>query len=86
MVVPIGYQITCANKNLNGTIVRVGGPGWSLSHQEAIRKVNSKEQRFHIFIGDESFDIGVRGEGDDAYLVLEPEAKALHEVEGLMSC
>jgi hypothetical protein len=81
-----GFQITCANKNLNGTIVRVGGSGWSLSHREAIRKILSKELRLHIFIGDESFDIGVRGEGDDAYLVLEAGEKALDEVEGLMSC
>lgn len=81
-----GFQITCANKNLNGTIVRLGGPGWSLSHREAIHRILGNELRLHIFIGDESFDIGVRGEGDDAHLVLEPEAKALHEVEGLASC
>ena len=81
-----GFQITCANKNLRGTIVRLGGPDWSMSHQEAIRKIIGNELRLHIFIADVSFDIGVRGEGDNAYLVLEPEAKPLHEVEGLASC
>lgn len=81
-----GFQITCANKNLNGTIVRVGGSGWSLSHNDAIIKISENQLRLHIFIGDESFDIGVRRDGKDVYLVLEPEGKALHEVEGLMSC
>jgi hypothetical protein len=28
----------------------------------------------------------VRGDGTDAYLVLEPDEKPLHEVEGLPSC
>ena len=81
-----GFQVTCANKNRQGTIVRIGGPGWSLSHRAAIRKGIGNELRLHMFIGDESVDIGVRGEGDDVYLVLEPEAKALHEIEGLGSC
>ena len=57
-----GFQITCANKNLNGTIVRVGGPGWSLSQREAIQKIIGNELRLHIFIGDDTFEIGVRGE------------------------
>ena len=81
-----GFQISCANKNLNGTIVRLGGEGWSLSHHEAILKINGNLLRLTISIGNESFDIGVRGEGDSAYLVLEPEGKALHELEGLASC
>ena len=81
-----GLQITCANKNQNGTIVRVGGSGWSYSQWEAIHKIVGKQLRLHIFIGDKAFDIGVRGEGDTAYLVLEPEGKALREVEGLKSC
>ena len=83
---PSGYQITCANKNQSGIIVRVGGPGWALSHYNVIIRIIENQLRFHIFIGDDSFDIGVRGDGRDAYLVLEPEGKALHEVEGLKSC
>lgn len=81
-----GFEVTCANKNLNGTIVRLGGIGWSLSHQEVVYRLNSRQLRLHISIGDETFEIGVRGEGLDAYLVLEPEAKALSEIEGLKSC
>jgi hypothetical protein len=81
-----GFEVLCANRNLSGAIVRVGGDGWSLSHHEAIQRLNSRQLRLFISIGDESFDIGVRGEGNAAYLVLEPEAKALNEVEGLNSC
>lgn len=81
-----GFEITCANKNMTGTIVRLGGVGWSLSHHEAIYRLNSRQIRLFITIGNESFDIGVRGEGDEAYLVLEPDAKALSSVEGLKSC
>ena len=81
-----GFQITCANKNQSGTIVRVGGHGWSLSHHEAIHKIIGNQLRLYIFIGDDYFDIGVRREGNYAYLVLEPDGKALNEVEELMSC
>lgn len=83
---PSGYQVTCANKNQNGTIVRLGGPGWSLGHHEAIRKILNNQLRLHIYIGNEAFDIGVRREGKVAYLVLEPDAKPLAKVEGLISC
>lgn len=81
-----GYQITCANKNQNGTIVRVGGQGWSFSHHKAIQKIITKQVTLYISIGNESFYIGVRGEGDDAHLVLEPGGKLLSDVEQLMSC
>lgn len=81
-----GYQITCANKNQNGTIVRVGGQGWSLSHYEAIQKIVIKQMTLYISIGDKSFYIGVRGVGDDSYLVLEPDGKLLSDVEHLRSC
>ena len=81
-----GFQITCANKNQNGTIVRVGGPGWSLSRREAVQKIVGNQIRLHIYIGDVAFDIGVRGEGDAAFLVLEPDAKDLSDVDGLHSC
>jgi hypothetical protein len=81
-----GYQITCANKNPNGMIVRVGGRGWSLSLNEAIMKLVAKQIRLHIRQGNEFIDIGVRGRGTDAYLVLEPDERPLHEVVGLPSC
>lgn len=81
-----GFQITCANKNPNGVIVRVGGQGWSLSIHEAIMKISSQQLRLYICQGDEYFDIGVRGEGTGAYLVLEPNERPLHEVVGLPSC
>ena len=81
-----GFEILCANKNHSGIIVRLSGVGWSLSHREAIYRLNSRQIRLYISIGDESFDIGVRGEGDEAYLVLEPEEKALSDVAGLKSC
>lgn len=81
-----GLEISCANKNLSGVIVRVGGVGWSLSHHEAILGIIQNRLRLHILIGNEFFDIGVRGEGNDSYLVLEPDGTPLHEVEGLQSC
>ena len=82
----MGFQILCANKNIHGMIVRLNGTDWSLSHQEAIQKITGNQIRLHIFVGDESFDIGVRGEGNNAYLVLEPQGSPLHELEGLESC
>jgi hypothetical protein len=81
-----GHQITCANKNQNGLIVRVGGQGWSLSIHEAILKISSQQVRLHIRQGNDYFAIGVRGEGTSAYLVLEPDERPLHEVIGLPSC
>jgi len=81
-----GFQITCANKNQNGTIVRVGGPDWSLSRQEAIQKIIMKQIVLYISVGDESFYIGVRGEGHDSYLILEPDGPLLSEIEQLRSC
>lgn len=81
-----GFQVTCANKNQQGIIVRIGGLGWSLSLSEAIQKIGGKQLRLHIFVGDESFDIGVRFADNGAYLVLEPDATPLSEVSELKSC
>jgi hypothetical protein len=81
-----GFQILCANKNPQGLIMRLGGDGWSLSHHQAIVGLLHKRLRLHIFIGNESFEIGVRGDGMDSYLVLEPNGERLSEVEGLRSC
>jgi len=57
-----------------------------LSPNEAIYKLNENQLRLYILIGDTYFDIGVRGSGKDEYLALEPDGKALHAIEGLMSC
>lgn len=81
-----GFQITCANKNPNGIIVRIGGQGWSLSLHEAIVRIISGQIRLYILIGDEYFDIGIRGDSTNAYLVLEHNEKPLHDIEGLHSC
>lgn len=81
-----GWQITCANKNLNGTIVRIGGDGWSLSRHEAIQKLIGKQISLYIHIGNETYNVGTRGTGTDTYLVLEPDAIPLKEVDGLISC
>ncbi len=81
-----GFEITCANKNPHGVIVRVGGQGWSLSIHEAVLRISIQQLRLHICLGNEYFDIGVRGDGTSAYLVLEPDGTHLNEVAGLPSC
>jgi hypothetical protein len=81
-----GFQITCANKNTSGVIVRVGGPGWSLDMHEAIKGLVTGQLRLNIRIGDTQHDVGVRGDGMDAYLVLEPDGTPLHEIDGLSDC
>ena len=81
-----GFEITCANKNQQGMIVRLGGQGWSMSLHEAILGLVHNRLRLCILIGNTYFDIGIRGDGNDSYLVLEPEATLLSEVDGLESC
>ena len=81
-----GFQITCANKNTNGNIVRIGGPGWSLENHEAIVRIVSRRLRLNIVLDDTLYDVGVRGGGAGAYLVLEPSGRPLREIEALPSC
>ncbi|MEQ8672110.1 MAG: DUF3892 domain-containing protein [Aggregatilineales bacterium] len=81
-----GFHITCANKHPNGTIVRVGGDGWTLDLHEAISQLDGRRIRLTILIGNAYFDIGIREHDNTAYLVLEPDGKPLHEVDGLNSC
>ena len=81
-----GLQVTCANRNVNGAIVRVGGQGWSLSTHEAIVKISSQQLRLYIRLGNEYFDIGVRGDGTTGNLVLEPDETPLYDIELLPSC
>jgi len=81
-----GFQITCANKNQQGIIVRVGGRGWSLPTHDAIVKIITKQIRLNIYIDDVQYDIGVRGDGNNAYLALEPDGQPLHKIDDLKSC
>jgi hypothetical protein len=81
-----GFQITCANKNQQGVIVRIGGDGWSLSTREAILKLMTGQLRLNILLGDERYTIGIRGEGSESYLALEPDGRPLREIDGLRSC
>ena len=75
-----GFEITCANKNSSGSVVRIGGEGWSLGAHEAIAKIISNQLRFTIHVDGNSVQLGVRGEGFDTYLALEPEGVPLHNL------
>jgi hypothetical protein len=80
-----GFHITCANKNRGGTIIRVGGPGWSMSVQDAIMQILTGRLRLTLLMDNVYHDIGVRGDGPHAFLALEPDGKPLHDLE-LPSC
>lgn len=81
-----GFEITCINKDQRGIVVRIGGVGWSMHVHDAIVKLISHQLRFYVRVDDAFFDVGVRGEGFAAYLVLEPEGFALQELDGMASC
>jgi|FLYN01.1.fsa_nt_gi hypothetical protein len=81
-----GYEITCANRDTRGGIVRIGGEGWSLSVHEAIVKLVSQQLRLNIYVDGRLYDVGVRGDGADAYLAVEPDGFPLHSLAGLQSC
>ena len=81
-----GFHVTCINRNPAGLIIRIGGADWSMSLAEAISGLVYKRLRLTILIGNEYFDIGLRGQGSNTYLVVEPEGKALAVIEGLYSC
>lgn len=81
-----GFEVTCANKNQRGVIVRVGGEGWSMEMREALVKIMSGQLRLRIRVNQDFADIGIRGEGFDAYLVVEPEGFPLHDLTDLPSC
>jgi hypothetical protein len=86
MSMSAGFHVTCANKDIRGNIIRVGGPGWSLSVHEMVVKIVTGQLRFMVKVGDADYDIGVRGEGQQAYLVIESTGQALHDLDGLLSC
>jgi len=81
-----GFEITCANRNQAGLIVRVGGADWSLSIHEAVMKIMTAQVRLYIEVDGKTFDVGVRGEGSNAYLMLERDETPLHTLIGLPSC
>ncbi len=81
-----GFEITCANRRADGTIVRIGGQGWSLSVQEAIIKIVIGQLRLNLLLDNTFVAVGVRGDGSNAYLALEPDGRPLSAVDGLPSC
>lgn len=81
-----GFEITCVNKDQRGLIIRVGGVGWSMPIQRAITEIVTGQLRMYIRDDARFFDIGVRGEGSDSYLTLEPDGFPLHELTNLSSC
>lgn len=81
-----GFEITCANKTPGGRITRVGGDGWSYETHEAIKKILTRQIRLKIRVDNQDREVGVRGDGTHAYLVLEPDGHPLHDMPGLQSC
>lgn len=81
-----GFEITCVNKNHLGVIVRIGGVGWSLSAEDAIRKLLSRQLGFTILLNNQYRDLGIRGSHPDVYLAVEPEGYALHDIADIPSC
>jgi hypothetical protein len=81
-----GYEITCANVNPNGMLVRIGGVNWSLAVHEAIVQLVSQQVRLFVRMDDRMLEVGIRGEGSSAYLALEPDGLPLHDLPGLASC
>jgi hypothetical protein len=81
-----GYEVTCANKNQRGIITRVGGVGWSLDIREAVVKIMSAQIRLYIQVKGQFVEIGIRGDGSDSFLVLEPDGFPLHNLPDFPSC
>lgn len=81
-----GLEILCASKNYAGNIIRIGGDGWSLEAREAIVKILNGQLRLNIRVDGIYLDVGLRGEGFDTYLVIEPDGFPLHNLSDLPSC
>ncbi len=81
-----GYEITCTNRDARGVMLRIGGGGWTLTVHEAIVKIISQQLRLNIAVDGRLLDVGVRGEGFDAYLAIEPDGFPLHHLTDLPSC
>jgi hypothetical protein len=81
-----GLEITCANKDQRGMIIRIGGDNWSLGIHEAITKLLSQQLIVYVRFNDTFATVGVRGKGGDAFLALEPDGLPLHDLSSLPSC
>jgi hypothetical protein len=80
------YEVTCANKNPNGMLVRIGGENWTCGLREAIVKIVSGQALYSVRIEGKLMTVGIRGESSNAYLVLEPEGYPLHDLPDLPGC
>ena len=76
-----GFEITCANKNFRGLVVRIGGVGWTLGAHDATAKTLSKQIQLIIQVDGKLVQVGVRGEGPAAYLALEPDSSPIHNFD-----
>lgn len=81
-----GFEIACCNRRVDGMIVRIGGAGWSLSVQEAMRQLSAEHIRFYVHVEGRSWDVGIREHGGETYLALEPDGFPLHNLLSLPSC
>jgi hypothetical protein len=81
-----GYEILCANKSPDGLLIRIGGDGWSFSLHEAVVKLASSEIRLFVMQDGVEVEVGMRGEGTDTYLALEPDGFPVHELAEMPSC
>ena len=54
--------------------------------QQVIVAIVSRELRLYVRVNDDLLDVGIRGEGFDSYLALEPEGFPLHNLADLPSC
>lgn len=81
-----GFEITCVNKNRLGMITSIGGDSWNLEIHEAIVKLVSNQLRLNIQVDGRYMEVGIRGDGSNAYLVLEPDGFPLHNIGSLPSC
>jgi hypothetical protein len=81
-----GYEITCANRDSRGVIIRIGGKGWTLTVREAIIQLTTQRLRLMIYLDGRQAEVGIRGEGNESYLAVEPDGFPLHDLTDLQSC
>ena len=81
-----GFEITCANRDARGVIIRIGGEGWTLTLSEVIVKLTTGQLRLNIYVEGQLVEVGVRGDNSDAHLVIEPDGFPLHDLPDLQSC
>lgn len=60
--------------------------GWSLDIREAVVKIMSAQIRLYIQVKGQFVEIGIRGDGSDSFLVLEPDGFPLHNLPDFPSC